>query len=238
MTPQFSEDEINALGERLRRGGSATDWAAYRDYQGRLDLLRQGLEGELNSLTSDAEITSRTKRLETVAAKLQRRPDLALSQVTDLAGCRIIVFGRMEQRAVVTRLQQVYDVQAVDDKSDNPKFGYRAIHLDIRYQGQLMEIQVQTRNQFRWQQVSERAASYDVSIKYGGGHPAVSEALLELSELAAQCDVDDMDLPEKAINHVDLVILLAHTVPDILIPESDWADWIARWESDEHELSD
>ena len=39
-----------------------------------------------------------------------------------------------------------------------------------------MEIQVQTRNQFRWQQTAERAAGYDVAIKYGGGHPAVAQA--------------------------------------------------------------
>ena len=65
----------------------------------------------------------------------------------------------------------IYDVQQVDDKSDSPKFGYRAVHFDIRYRCQLMEIQVQTRNQFRWQQVSEQAAGYDISIKYGGGAP-------------------------------------------------------------------
>ncbi len=110
MTTQFADDEIDALGERLRLSDASSDWEAYRDYQGRLDELRQNLETELRSLASDAEIASRTKRLETVVAKLRRRPELALSQVTDLAGCRIIVSGRMEQIAIVGGLQSIYDV--------------------------------------------------------------------------------------------------------------------------------
>ena len=211
MTTQFAGDEIDALGERLRLSDASSDWEAYRDYQGRLDELRQNLETELRSLASDAEIASRTKRLETVVAKLRRRPELALSQVTDLAGCRIIVSGRMEQIAIVGGLQSIYDVQQVDDKSDSPKFGYRAVHLDIRYQGQLMEIQVQTRNQFRWQQVSEYAAGFDVAIKYGGGLPEVGQALLELSELAYQCDLDGVELSETDIARVHSVIALAHS---------------------------
>ena len=211
MTTRLTDDEIDALGERLRLSEDSSDWEAYRDYQGQLDELRQNLETELRSLASGAEIASRTKRLETVLAKLRRRPELELSQVTDLAGCRIIVSGRMEQIAIVGGLQSIYDVQQVDDKSDSPKFGYRAVHLDIRYQGQLMEIQVQTRNQFRWQQVSEYAAGFDVAIKYGGGLPEVGQALLELSELAYQCDRDGVELSETDIARVHSVIALAHS---------------------------
>ena len=211
MTAHFTDDEIDALGERLRQGASSSDWQAYRTYQGRLDVLRRSLETELRSLAPGAEVASRTKRLETVAAKLRRRPDLALSQVTDLAGCRIIVADRMEQIAIVGRLVSTYDVQQVDDKSDDPKFGYRAVHLDIRYRGQLMEIQVQTRNQFRWQQVSERAAGYDVSIKYGGGSREVGQALLELSELGYQHDLDGEEFSEIEIARVLSVIALHYS---------------------------
>ncbi len=211
MATHFTDDEIDALGERLRQSWSATDRETFRDYQSKLDELRRSLEAELHLLAPNAEIASRTKRFETVAAKLRRRPDLSLSQVTDLAGCRIIVSGRLEQEAIVGDLQQAYDVQQTDDKSASPKFGYRAVHLDIRYHGQLMEIQVQTRNQFRWQQVSERAAGYDISIKYGGGRPEVIQALLELSELAYRCDLDNVELPETAVAQAIDVIALAYS---------------------------
>ena len=210
-TPHFTDDEIDALGERLRRGITATDRTRYGSYRRVLDRLRLDLETELRALFTSAEVGSRTKRVETVAAKLQRRPDLTLSQVTDLAGCRIIVSGRAEQQAVVARLLATCDVQQVDDKSDSPKFGYRAVHFDIRYRGQLMEIQVQTRNQHLWQMVSELAAGYDISIKYGGGRREVSRTLQDLSELAWRCDLEGTELLETDIDQAQDVIISAHS---------------------------
>ena len=211
MATNFSEARLDEIGARLRRGVAPADRAMYRDYQRELDPVRRGLEDELRALFPDAEVSSRTKRIETAAAKLRRRPELALSQVTDLAGCRIIAAGRAEQAAVVARLQQIYDVQQTDDKSDSPKSGYRAVHLDIRYRGRLMEIQVQTRNQHLWQLVSEQAAGYDVGIKYGGGHPTVRRALEELSEKAWQCDREGIGLTDADIDGASDVIKSVHS---------------------------
>ena len=205
-TNDFTDDRIDELGARLRRGIAVADRDAYQPYLQYLTRLRWALEGELRHLNPGAEVGSRTKRVETVAAKLRRRPELNLSQVTDLAGCRVILPNREAQAAVVSRLRRVYDVQEVDDKSDSPKSGYRAVHLDIRYRGQLMEIQVQTRNQHLWQRVSELAAGQDIAIKYGGGHPRVARALLELSELAYRCDLEGRDLPDAAIAETEAVI--------------------------------
>lgn len=210
MAADFGDAWIDGLGARLRRRITADDREAYESYRRDLTRLRRDLEDELRVQHPDAEVGSRTKRVETVAAKLQRRPEMALSQITDLAGCRIIVADLAEQRAVVAQLMQIYDVQQVDDKSDSPKFGYRAVHLDIRYRGQLMEIQVQTRNQNQWQLVSEAAASHDAAIKYGGGNPDVARALLELSDLAYQCDRVVQDLPNAAVNQTRNVIALAY----------------------------
>ncbi len=211
MTTHFTDDEIDALGERLRRGTTGADRRRYGSYRRVLNRLRFDLETELRALFPNAEVGSRTKRVETVAAKMERRPDLTLSRVTDLAGCRIIVSGRAEQQAVVARLPATYDVQQVDDKSDSPKFGYRAVHFDIRYRGQLMEIQVQTRNQHLWQMVSELAAGYDISVKYGGGMQEVNRALQDLSELAWRCDLEGTELPETDIDQARDVIISAHS---------------------------
>ena len=211
MTTHFTDDEIDALGERLRQGITDADRTRYGGYRRVLNRLRFDLETELRASFPNAETGSRTKRVETVAAKLQRRPELALSQVTDLAGCRIIVSGRAEQQAAVARLLGAYDVQQVDDKSDSPKFGYRAVHFDIRYRGQLMEIQVQTRNQHLWQMVSELAAGYDISIKYGGGLREVNRVLQDLSELAWRCDLEGTELPKADIDRARDVIISAHS---------------------------
>ncbi len=211
MTTPFTDDEIDALGERLRQGITDADRRRYGSYRRVLNRLRFDLETELRALFPNAEVGSRTKRVETVAAKMERRAELSLSQVTDLAGCRIIVSSRADQQAVVARLLATYDVQQVDDKSDSPKFGYRAVHFDIRYWGQLMEIQVQTRNQHLWQMVSELAAGYDISIKYGGGLQEVNNVLQDLSELAWRCDLEGTELPETDIDQARDVIISAHS---------------------------
>jgi hypothetical protein len=41
---------------------------------------------------------------------------------------------------------------------------------------------VRTENQREWARLSEQATAYDASIKYGGGNPAIRQALDELSE--------------------------------------------------------
>ena len=118
--------------------------------------------------------------------------------------------NRAAQVATVESLANAYDVRQLDDKSGDPKFGYRAVHLDIRYGEIYAEIQVQTRNQHLWQTVSELAAGYDIAIKYGGGHPEIIRALLELSELAWECDAAGADLPAEAIDRARDVILSVH----------------------------
>lgn len=207
MTIQFTDDEIDALGERLRQDVPPDVREVYGDYMGFLNELRIGLLDELRRLTPGYEVNSRLKRLETVAAKLQRRPELRLSLMPDVVGCRVIVPDRDAQIAIVERLASAYDVRQLDDKSSDPKFGYRAVHLDVRYGEIYAEIQVQTRNQHLWQTVSEQVAGYDISIKYGGGHPEVRRALLDLSELAWECDVAGTELPAEDIDRVRNVIL-------------------------------
>ena len=207
MTPDFTDDEIDALGERLRRGASPDVREAYGDYMGFLNELRIGLLAELRGLAPGYVVDSRLKRVETVAAKLWRRPELRLSQMPDVVGCRVIVPDRASQIEIVERMASACDVLQLDDKGDDPKFGYRAVHLDIRYGEIYAEIQVQTRNQHLWQMVSEQVAGYDISIKYGGGHPEVSRALLALSELAWQCDAAGTELPAADVDRVRDVIL-------------------------------
>ena len=207
MTTQFTEDEIDALGERLRRGAAPDVREQYGGYMGYLNDFRVALLSELRELADEHEVNSRLKRLETVAAKLRRRSELRLSQMSDVLGCRIIVANRAEQVAATERLMSVYDVQVLDDKSNDPKFGYRAVHLDIRYGAIFAEVQVQTRNQHLWQMVSELAAGYDIAIKYDGGHPAVAQTLLELSELGWGCDIAGTELPQADIDRARDVIV-------------------------------
>ena len=217
MAAEFGDAWVDGLGARLRLGIAAGDREAYRAYSDYLNDFRISLEAELRALAPGRVVNARLKRLETVAAKLRRRPELALSKMLDIVGIRIIASNRDDQAAIAGRINASYDVRQVDDKSDNPRFGYRAVHFDIRYRGANIEIQVQTRNQHLWQGVSEQAAGYDIAIKYGGGHPDVGRALLELSELAWRCDVENTELPNADIDRAVAVIISVHegeSIPD------------------------
>ena len=120
LATDFGDPWVDELGARLRRGIAPADRAAYEAFRQDLSRLRYALEDALRRQNPSAEVGSRTKRVETVAAKLHRRPDLALSQITDLVGCRIIVDGLAEQRAVVDQLVQIYEVQRWTTKATTP----------------------------------------------------------------------------------------------------------------------
>ena len=106
VATNFSDAKLDELGERLRRGVAPDDRRAYEAYRQDLTRLRLALQDELRLRNPGVAVGSRTKRVATVAAKLRRRPELALSQITGLAGCRIIVSDIAEQRAVVAQLTQ------------------------------------------------------------------------------------------------------------------------------------
>ena len=55
MTTHFTDDEIDALGERLRHGITDAGREIYREYRRVLHRLRRDLEAELRLLAPDAE---------------------------------------------------------------------------------------------------------------------------------------------------------------------------------------
>lgn len=216
MAADFGDDWIDALGARLRRGIAPADRVSYGAYSEYLNDFRISLESELRALAPGCVVNARWKRLETVAAKLRRRPELALSRMPDIVGLRIIASSRADQSGIAERIRAAYDVRQVDDKSDNPKFGYRAVHFDIRYRGVNIEIQVQTRNQNLWQGVSERAGvrhRHQVWRRPSRSKPCVAGIV----RLAWRCDVAGAELPAADIDRAIDVIVSVHrgeTIPD------------------------
>jgi len=108
-----------------------------------------------------ALVSQRIKRLVSIRAKLERFPDLNLSQIQDIGGCRAIV-STVHQ---VRRLERMYtdypiaeNIQRIDDYIDEPRdSGYRGIHLIYKYQGMKpqweglkIEIQLRSRRMHAW----------------------------------------------------------------------------------------
>ena len=127
--------------------------------------------------------------------------DLRLSQMQDIAGCRIIVADTLVQDAVVSRLATMFPSTTMD-RRDRPSHGYRAVHIIVRPKKRPIEIQIRTVLQHRWAELSEKAAdTFGIDIKYGGGHKTVREVLDRASETVASFERLEMKR-EQAGDHV------------------------------------
>lgn len=177
-----SRRQIDRLGERLREEVTVEDRSildAHRDsFLGTLllvafDMGRLGL-GQMDG--------GRLKRPESVIAKLERDPRIRLSRMQDIAGCRLVASSKAEQDEIFARLQADFDTYRAYDIREDPHSGYRAVHVVVRRDDKFVEVQVRTENQREWARLSEQAAAYDPSIKYGGGDAAIRQALDTLSD--------------------------------------------------------
>lgn len=113
-----------------------------------------------------------------------RRESLRLTQMQDIAGCRVVVADPAAQDRVVSRLVQRFPEHTVIDRRSRPSHGYRAVHLVVTTEAKLVEIQVRTDLQHQWAELSEKWSDLrDPALKYGGGD---SEARSFLDWLATQ----------------------------------------------------
>jgi ppGpp synthetase/RelA/SpoT-type nucleotidyltranferase len=137
-------------------------------------------------------VAPRVKTLRTTVRKLRRLPQVrSLAHIRDLAGMRVIVHGtRSDQDELVDRLAVSFSDERpakLIDRRAEPRTGYRAVHLEIRRRGVLMEIQVRTALQHRWAECFERTADQvGRGIRYG--ETTNGNAGVLLAELAALAD--------------------------------------------------
>ena len=179
---EMSRRRIDRLGDRLREGVTLEDRGlldTYRELFFETLLLVTFDLGRLGIGKSDG---GRLKRPESVIAKLERDSHIRLSRMQDIAGCRLVADDKAEQDEIFVRLQTDFDIYRAYDIRESPHSGYRAVHIVVRRGGKFVEVQVRTENQREWARLSEQATAYDASIKYGGGNPAIRQALDELSE--------------------------------------------------------
>ena len=129
------------------------------------------------------------KSTPSIVAKLQREKTLRLSQMQDIAGCRIIVDYLSEQNEIVRRLTRKLPSSSVDDRRLRPSFGYRAVHVIVKHGGLPYEVQVRTDAQDLWAQLVEKLSdSAYPSLKYGEGPPDLVAEIMSLSDREAEFD--------------------------------------------------
>lgn len=166
----LSKSQVDKLGDRLR-GGAVID-----DDLMLLDRYRRSFSDAYEIVVREIrnrlglEATGRQEKTkDAIIAKL-RRQNTRLSQMQDIAGCRIVVPDLLSQNEVVERLKSVFDRTEIDDRREHPSHGYRAVHVIVIESGKLVEVQVRTSLQHLWAVISEKlAGTVDINIKYGQG---------------------------------------------------------------------
>lgn len=100
--------------------------------------------------------TGRLKSFSSIQSKLGRE-HTRLTQIRDIAGLRVIVGdGRLRQNAVVDALGDLFPDSKVTNRREDPRAGYRAVHVTVRVDGRQIEIQVRTWLQHFYGEVMEK----------------------------------------------------------------------------------
>lgn len=138
-------------------------------------------------------VAQRLKRMRTIADKLLRQPEMRLSQMYDVGGCRALFGSVSEIRATIEHLerQKRWNIRRVRDYVDDPKprSGYRAIHVIVKKEGLLIEIQLRTISQHAWAELIERTdRRTDVGLKTDRAPDEVTEYYRLGADLLAQVD--------------------------------------------------
>jgi hypothetical protein len=128
-----------------------------------LNTMQMSLRGRAATVDSDATTAQRIKRLPSITGKIDRYPDMKLSRMQDIGGCRVIVSDVTAVRALVAKYKLgngKHTLDRIDDYlDDKPKeSGYRGVHLVYKYtsdrkdtyNGLRVEIQIRTRLQHAW----------------------------------------------------------------------------------------
>lgn len=194
----LTKTQIRRLGERL----ASTEFPSDAD----LDLLAEyetSFQPALDSVVSEIakrfglHATPRRKSVSSIVGKI-RRERTRLSSMQDIAGCRAVVPTIADQEELVERLtlRRKWKVK-LDDRRQHPSHGYRAVHLIVAVGDRWVEVQVRTRLQDQWAQISEKLAdAFGIEVKYGGGDELVRAALDGLSEEVARVERLELDFVE------------------------------------------
>ena len=154
------------------------------EFETPLTKVVMGLRSFLATEDLPVEVGQRLKRRPRIIEKLVRHHTMQLTSMQDVAGARALLPDVAAVDRIRERIDRAgWDVVRVDDYNIAPKSsGYRALHLVVRRDATMVEIQLRTDWQQEWARTVERLdARYGLALKDENG----PEALLRYLERMA-----------------------------------------------------
>ncbi len=192
----ISKSQIDRLGDRLKKQSlGEADLRALDEHR---RSFRRAYESVLNTIKDQLQLepTGRpAKSTPSIIDKL-RREKIRLSQVQDMAGCRLVVADAVLQAQTLAALQRAFPDLKLVDRRLRPSHGYRAVHAIVVVDGISVEIQVRSLLQQLWAEFSERLSDMvDAALKYGGGPKTLRQGLYSISK-----DIAGLEKIERRIH--------------------------------------
>lgn len=196
MIEKISKTQIDKLGERLRSEQTTDEDLVMLDaYRLSFADAYETTVGVINNVLRLTTTGRPSKSTQSIREKLQRE-SIRLSQIQDIAGCRIIVGNTEHQETILLLLLKATAARglktAVLDRRVKPSYGYRAVHVVVEVEQRAVEVQLRTELQHIWAQLSEKLSdTFDPTIKYGGGATQVKAELARISNHISEVEEDE-----------------------------------------------
>ena len=210
--PQFSRGKVDAAGRLLAHSPVWLDaiddddvdidaqsledalaiinnWRSSHSYP--LQIIKMTLLSRARKIDKRALIAQRLKRLSSIDIKLRNNPNMKLTQMQDIGGCRAVV----STPAQITRVVDVYKESIAKSPRNRPECieeydyiqhpkadGYRSHHFVYKYrtaspalkvyEGLRIEVQIRSRLQHAWATAVETASTFTgQALKSNVGEP-------------------------------------------------------------------
>lgn len=231
--PEYSRKAVNRAGENIRLGVlTPEDIQVIENWRAAHNKILNDWQATMRSRCKGKSIifAQRLKRKSTIFHKLIRQPDMVLSRMHDIAGCRLIfeniseIYSFRSALHGASKKNMKHVLRKADenpypyDYLQNPhpdKSGYRGIHdvfqyvarsgRSIDWNGLLVEIQYRTKAQHAWATANEIAGSLTGNYsKFGSGDENQKEFFRLASEIIARAH-EEMNSCYPDISNKDLI---------------------------------
>jgi len=188
---EISQKQINKIGKKFRDSiWDEDDFSFLEDFKKSYDevlitktaLVSDKIKKKLNNFI----LVGRLKRTNSIIRKLQRKNNygMDLTRMSDIAGLRIIVNNLDDQNKIINIIKEEFIVEKMYDYRKSEQ-NYRSVHLVVKDNNKLIEIQIRTLAQQTWADESE---GFGEHAKQGFYTEHVGEYLKILSDITNKID--------------------------------------------------